>query len=50
MATIAKSCLASESSPESRAALERILRCEELGRFEGFSPAAQSAAYVAYYK
>ncbi|MFJ8694241.1 hypothetical protein [Streptomyces roseolilacinus] len=44
-----KAYLESRQDAESRAALERLLHCEEADDFDGFSPARQSALYVAYY-
>ncbi|MFE2285458.1 hypothetical protein ACFXDJ_14940 [Streptomyces sp. NPDC059443] len=44
-----KTWLASQQSEESQSALRRLLRCEEAGDFDGFSPGERFAAYVAYY-
>ncbi|MFK0172866.1 hypothetical protein ACIQU5_29120 [Streptomyces sp. NPDC090306] len=41
--------LSSLDSPEAEAALRRLDRCEAAGDFRGFSVAAQSARYAAYY-
>ncbi|MFB6839963.1 hypothetical protein [Streptomyces sp. NPDC056361] len=44
-----KTYLSGHSSQESQAALKRLLHCEGAGYFDEFSPAEQSASYLAYY-
>ncbi|WP_328303122.1 hypothetical protein OG389_34900 [Streptomyces sp. NBC_00435] len=41
--------LAAHRSEEARSALDRLVRCEAAGDFDGFSPAGPSAGYTAYY-
>ncbi|WP_326720985.1 hypothetical protein OHT59_17390 [Streptomyces sp. NBC_00243] len=44
-----KAYLGSRRLPEAEAALQRLLRCEAGGDFEGFSAASRSAWYATYY-
>ncbi|MFF2819699.1 hypothetical protein ACFVT9_29780 [Kitasatospora cineracea] len=44
-----KDHLAADRSAPARAALRRLLACEEAGDFEDFSVARQTAAYSSYY-
>ncbi|MEV7289521.1 hypothetical protein AB0O01_34075 [Streptomyces sp. NPDC093252] len=45
-----KAYLAGQSSPESEAALKRLVYCEDAGDFEGFTPEERFAYYTAYYE